>query len=84
MVKIPLVGVLVYGVAEASTAYLLTKITDPPPPPAEEKEFAASQTTWQNRHEFLSLPLAALDKMNVDETAPPPLKEQAYPRKQFS
>lgn len=31
--KIPLLGVLIYGIAEASTAYLVTKITDPPPPP---------------------------------------------------
>lgn len=31
--KIPLLGVLIYGIAEASTAYLITKITDPPPPP---------------------------------------------------
>lgn len=31
LVKIPLVGVLIYGIAEASTAYLITKITDPPP-----------------------------------------------------
>ncbi|KAJ6160630.1 hypothetical protein N7470_004026 [Penicillium chermesinum] len=29
--KTPFIGVLMYGVAEASTAYLVTKITDPPP-----------------------------------------------------
>jgi len=33
LVKVPLVGVLVYGIAEASTAYLITKITSPVPPP---------------------------------------------------
>lgn len=33
LVKIPLAGVLVYGIAEASTAYLITKITEPVPPP---------------------------------------------------
>jgi len=33
LVKVPLVGVLVYGIAEASTAYLITKITSPAPPP---------------------------------------------------
>jgi hypothetical protein len=27
--RIPLLGVLIYGIAEASTAYLITKITDP-------------------------------------------------------
>lgn len=34
LMKIPLVGVLVYGIAEASTAYLITKITEPVPPPS--------------------------------------------------
>ena len=38
--KIPLLGVLIYGIAEASTAYLITKITDPPPPPAYADGFA--------------------------------------------
>ena len=53
-VRIPLVGVLIYGIAEASTAYLITKITDPPPPPAEEKEFVEKQIHWKNKHEFIS------------------------------
>ncbi|KAF2083756.1 transmembrane protein UsgS, partial [Saccharata proteae CBS 121410] len=64
-VKIPLVGVLIYGIAEASTAYLITKITDPPPPPPstpqEEASFAETQVKWTNKHEFLALPLANLD-----------------------
>jgi hypothetical protein len=30
MIKIPLLGVLMYGIAEASTAYLITKITNLP------------------------------------------------------
>lgn len=34
LMKIPLVGVLVYGIAEASTAYLITKVTEPVPPPS--------------------------------------------------
>ena len=38
-VKIPLVGVLIYGLAEASTAYLITKITEPPLPPNEAEKF---------------------------------------------
>lgn len=67
--KIPLFGVLIYGIAEASTAYLITKITDPPPAPSESKEFAQSQVRWQNKHEFMSLPLTLLDAMNTDETA---------------
>ena len=33
LVRVPLLGVLVYGIAEASTAYLVTKITEPVPPP---------------------------------------------------
>ena len=83
IVKIPLVGVLIYGIAEASTAYLVTKITDPPPPPAESQGFAASQVAWTNKHEFMSLPLAALDALNVKEE-----KEkkptQDYPSQKFS
>lgn len=59
--RIPLLGVLIYGIAEASTAYLITKITDPPPPPAQSEGFAASQQEWTNKHEFLNLKLAALD-----------------------
>ncbi|KAL9598950.1 MAG: hypothetical protein Q9179_003729 [Wetmoreana sp. 5 TL-2023] len=42
--KIPLLGVLIYGIAEASTAYLITKITDPPPSPAYSEKFAESQS----------------------------------------
>lgn len=59
--RIPLLGVLIYGIAEASTAYLVTKITDPPPKPAESGGFAASQQEWRNKHEFLSTKLFNLD-----------------------
>jgi hypothetical protein len=59
--RIPLLGVLIYGIAEASTAYLITKITDPPPPPSQIEGFAASQQHWKNKHEFLSLRLSDLD-----------------------
>lgn len=60
-----------YGVAEASTAYLVTKITDPPPTPAESEGFAESQVTWKNKHDFLRLSLDNIDKLNVvtDEDA---------------
>lgn len=63
--KIPLLGVLIYGIAEASTAYLITKITDPPPQPGEAKGFAESQTRWTNKHEFLKLPLEKIDLLNI-------------------
>lgn len=63
--RIPLVGVLIYGIAEASTAYLITKITDPPPPPTQSGGFAASQQRWKNKHEFLNLNLKNLDLYNV-------------------
>ncbi|PMD67352.1 uncharacterized protein K444DRAFT_516252 [Hyaloscypha bicolor E] len=59
--RIPLLGVLIYGIAEASTAYLITKISDPPPKPAESEGFAASQQEWRNKHEFLSMSLFNLD-----------------------
>src|SRR2546421_4717647 len=63
--RIPLLGVLIYGIAEASTAYLITKITDPPPPPAYSEGFIETQVQWKNKHEFLRLPLANLDAHNV-------------------
>jgi hypothetical protein len=65
--RIPLLGVLIYGIAEASTAYLITKITDPPPPPSSSGGFAASQQTWKNKHEFLSLNLSNLDAHNLHD-----------------
>ncbi|KAM0348295.1 hypothetical protein ACHAPU_004263 [Fusarium lateritium] len=63
LVKIPLVGVLVYGIAEASTAYLITKITDPPPPPQDMTEFTEREQNWSNKHEFLNLSLANIDSV---------------------
>ncbi|KAK8007374.1 fatty acid desaturase-domain-containing protein [Apiospora arundinis] len=64
LLRVPLLGVLIYGIAEASTAYLITKITDPPPPAAQANEYAASQQEWTNKHEFLSLSLFDLDKLH--------------------
>lgn len=72
-----------YGVAEASTAYLVTKITDPPPPPAESTGFAESQVTWKNKHDFLRLSLDNLDKLNVD-TDKHDDKDSGSPGKKFS
>lgn len=74
LIKIPLVGVLVYGIAEASAAYLITKITDPPPPPAEAAGFAESQEEWKNKHEFLSLSLDNLDAVHKMRQAQPSQK----------
>lgn len=65
LLRVPLLGVLVYGIAEASTAYLITKITDPPPAPnataQQQEQFIEDQQVWKNKHEFLSLSLANLD-----------------------
>lgn len=68
--RIPYIGVLIYGIAQASTAYLVTKITDPPPPPAECENFAESQVTWANKHDFLRLSLDNLDKFNIEKNEP--------------
>jgi hypothetical protein len=83
--KIPLVGVLIYGIAEASTAYLVTKITEPPPPPTEEKDFAKKQIHWKNKHEFVSLPLMHLDALNVKLEKPRVERfVKEYPTETFS
>lgn len=65
MLKLPLVGVLMYGIAEASSAYLITKITDAPPAPAYVGDFPESQISWKNKHAFLKLPLDKLDVQNL-------------------
>lgn len=65
LVRVPLVGVLVYGVAEASTAYLVTKITDPPPEPDDVGDFAERQVEWRNKQRFLSLGLGDLDALET-------------------
>lgn len=64
-VKIPLVGVLIYGLAEASTAYLITKVTEPPPAPSEAERFKQEDVRWKNKHEFLSLPWHEMDAYNL-------------------
>lgn len=65
LLRVPLLGVLIYGIAEASTAYLITKITDPPPAPnataQQQEQFIRDQQVWKNKHEFLSLSIANLD-----------------------
>lgn len=72
LIRVPLVGVLIYGIAEASTAYLITKVTDPPPPPTDMREYAASQQVWRNKHEFLGLSLANLDAIHRKPSTPGP------------
>ena len=65
-------GVLVYGIAEASTAFLITKITEPPPPPPNDErervQFVESQVSWRNKNKFLSLNVADWDALNVVTT----------------
>lgn len=84
--KIPLLGVLIYGIAEASTAYLITKITDPPPSPAYNERFAETQVRWTNKHEFLRLPLGNLDANNTETRSPKQtsISSQTPPGKKFS
>ncbi|KIX07206.1 uncharacterized protein Z518_01859 [Rhinocladiella mackenziei CBS 650.93] len=89
VVKIPLLGVLMYGIAEASTAYLITKITEPPPPPAgDNKEFIESEVRWKNKHLFLNLPLDKLDEFNARMTGAEKLPAIAstaeIPRRKFT
>lgn len=84
VLKTPFIGVLMYGVAEASTAYLITKITDPPPTPAESEGFAESQVTWKNKHDFLQLSLDSIDKLNVVTDEKGDARADTYPGKKFS
>lgn len=77
MVKIPLLGVLVYGIAEASTAYLITKITEPPPPPGNNEAFIESEVRWKNKHLLLNLPLERLDEFNAKLTGADEATKQA-------
>lgn len=65
--RIPLAGVLIYGIAEASTAYLITKITEPPPDPKNREQvedFKKRDVKWENKHEFLNVPLEAMDTLH--------------------
>ncbi|MCJ1398757.1 hypothetical protein MMC11_001958 [Xylographa trunciseda] len=84
--RIPLLGVLIYGIAEASTAFLITKITDPPPPPTYSERFAESQVRWTNKHEFLHLPLSHIDLHNVrtEKESEVPLRVEEVLDKKFS
>ncbi|KAF2631753.1 hypothetical protein BU25DRAFT_407394 [Macroventuria anomochaeta] len=84
-VKIPLVGVLIYGLAEASTAYLITKITEPPLPPNEAEKFKEDSLRWKNKHEFLELPWQHMDTYNISMHKPGSKSDvRQTPRKTFS
>jgi hypothetical protein len=79
------VGVLIYGLAEASTAYLITKVTDPPPPPTEAEKFKEESLHWKNKHEFLNMPWHNMDTYNVAMHKPEQQSEvRQTPRKTFS
>jgi hypothetical protein len=84
-VKIPFVGVLIYGLAEASTAYLITKVTEPPPPPSEAESYKQDSLRWKNKHEFLNLPWQNMDAHNIEMGKDGQRSEvRQTPRKQFS
>ena len=84
-VKIPLVGVLIYGLAEASTAYLITKITEPPLPPNEAEKFKEESLRWKNKHEFLEMPRQHMDSYNISMHRPGFTSDvRQTPRKSFS
>ncbi|CAG8564868.1 15070_t:CDS:2, partial [Dentiscutata heterogama] len=39
LIRLPLVGMLFYGIAQAAATLLLVKVTEPPPPPGLEKTY---------------------------------------------
>lgn len=88
VLKTPFIGVLMYGIAQASTAYLVTKITDPPPAPEQSEGFAQSQVAWKNKHDFLQLSLDKLDKYNTNpegiQTESPNANLRPSPGKKFA
>jgi hypothetical protein len=59
LLKIPFLGVLVYGFAQASAAYLITKITDPPPGPNRIIQWTESQAIWTTKDEHLATAISS-------------------------
>ena len=55
LMKIPFAGVIVYAIAEASTAYLITKVSEPPPAygPLLFK-WVENEVLWTTQDKFLS------------------------------
>ncbi|CCC09493.1 unnamed protein product [Sordaria macrospora k-hell] len=81
LLRVPLLGVLIYGIAEASAAYLITKVSDPPPPPSESSGFAESQLEWRNKQKFLSLSLANMD--SIHDKPPPYSAVDPHPKSEL-
>ncbi|CAN6634640.1 hypothetical protein TRVA0_014S02652 [Trichomonascus vanleenenianus] len=54
LLRIPFLGVLVYGFAEASAAFLLTKVSDPPPAPSLLHTWTTHQTVWTEKLDNIS------------------------------
>ncbi|KAI0394471.1 formamidase [Xylariaceae sp. FL0594] len=74
LLRVPLLGVLIYGIAEASTAYLITKITDPPPAPGataeQQEQYLTSQQTWRNKHDKMGkTAIRTVGKVSLDKPA---------------
>lgn len=61
LTSVPLVGVLIYGIAEGSAAYLISKVTDPLPLPQDIRQYAIRQQTWTNKQFFLNLAFSNID-----------------------
>lgn len=55
MMKIPFLGVFVYGIAQASTAYLISKVSEPPPAPGPQlSKWVENEVIWTTQNTFLS------------------------------
>jgi len=52
-----------------STAYLITKVSDPPPPPSQVRDFTSSQVEWRNKHKFINVPLSSIDSFSDEPPA---------------
>lgn len=59
LLRLPFLGVLFFGVAQASAAFLIQKVSDIPPEPPTTKTaieaYAQSQIAWKNKKHFLIL-----------------------------
>lgn len=55
LLKTPFLGVLIYGIAEASTAYLISKVSEPPPAPGPQLfKWVENEVIWTSQSKFLS------------------------------